>query len=234
MSVNINTVYEAVLLLSNRNQGGGIITADDFNRYANMVNKGMMNEDFEIFQKTQKLTDRIKSFIKKKQLYSPQSGQVAYPKDYFYFIAARTYKNDNYIKLKTECETAGTNPDYTKLPTISIKPIDNDKLGILNQSEVYQPSVQFPYLLFYNDYLQIYPIDLGVIILDYLEKPQDVLWAYTEVNELPVYNPATSINFQWDETVTNQIIMEICRYAGINTREFEVSKAVNELSALGV
>ena len=224
--VSINSVVQKSFLLINKAQGGGYASDDDVTNFCNIINTAILNEDYERFQETQKLTDRVKSFIRKKQLYAPNTGQLAYPKDYFYFVALRTYKYDQFIKLKTECEATGKNPDYSSIPQVTIKSIDNDKLGILNQSEIYQPSVRFPYAVFYDEFIQIYPIDLGYCTLDYIQQPMPVKWA-TVIDPqtgLPVYDPINSIDFEWDATVENEIIKRFCQLFSVEVREEDLTK----------
>lgn len=233
--VSINTVYQRVQQLMNKSQVGGYLSPTEFNNYANMANLGLLNVEYDQFQKTQKITDRLSSFIDKKQSYANNKGEMAYPSDYFYFVALRTYDRDSYMVLVKECgDIQPTINDYRKLPQVAIKTLDNDKLGIRNQSALYRPNYNFPIAIFYTDYIQILPIDLGVTVIDYIKKPVTVVWNYTnDAYGLPVYTSTGSVNFEWDANVENALVMEICKYAGIEIRELEITKVTNELESQG-
>lgn len=234
--VNVDTVYQAVLTLTNKFQGGGYLSPDEFNTFANIANLELMDEYFSSFQNTQKLTDSIKTFISTKTLMIDELGMMQYPSDYYFFAAMRTYKLEDYLAVKTKCEKNNTPINYRGIRQVNIKVIDNDKLGSLMSSDLFAPNEQYPVAIFYGDYIQIYPLNLGIGILDYLFKPPAVNWGFTISGStgLPIYNPETSTDFMWDDINQNSLIMKISRLLGVQIRETDLVQLTDGLDKQGI
>ena len=233
--VNINTVYERVQNLANKFQVGAYLNPTEFNNYANMANIGLLSIDYEQYNQTQKMTDRMKDFIVSRQMMIDGYGKADYPTNYIYFVSLKTYKREEYLALRRSCDgRQPTQKEYAALPQIPIKLTDNDKINNLYYSEIYSPDYVAPRATMYGDYIQFYPTNLGVCVLDYFKKPVTVVWGYTDdIYGLPVYNPTTSVNFEWSENVANALVMEICKYAGVEIRDIDLAKAATELESTG-
>lgn len=232
--VNINTVYQRVLYLLNKSQGGGNLNRGMFNQFANMANLGLMNKDYVLFQNTQKMTDRMKSFIHKNRYSTNMAGQFSYPSDYFYFVTLSTFKADVVASQMVACNNNPVNINWNAIPLVPVKILDNDKLYYRNLSPIYTPNIESPVATFFDDFIQVYPINLGYVQLDYLQRPKPVFWASTEVDELPVYDPINSIDFEWDETTENSIVLFILELAGVNIREYDLLKVSEGMEGEGI
>lgn len=234
--VSINSTYTACLTLFNKFQGGGYLSPDEFNVYAQIVNTELLDEFFSSFQNTQKLTDSVKTFISTKTLMIDIMGKMQYPSDYYFFAAMRTFKLEDYLAVKNKCDATNTPINYTGIRQVDIKVVDNDKIGGIMASDMFAPSPAYPIAVFYGDYIQIYPINLGIGILDYLFQPPTPVWGFTinGATGLPVYNPTTSTDFAWDDINANSIIMKICRLAGLEVREMDFVQATSQLDAQGI
>jgi hypothetical protein len=57
---------------------------------------------------------------------------------------------------------------------------------------------------------------------NYIRKPVDPHWGYVSVGGDPVYNSATTTNFEISEEDETELIIKICKYAGLSIREAEV------------
>lgn len=232
--VSINTIYIRFYALLNKSQVGGSVTVEEFNNYAAMANWGLLSKDYEVFQRTSKITDRVRKFIHKKPYFANGTGHFSYPNNYFYRIALRTYDYDEMIALKTSCDEIGETPNYSKVTQIEIKILDNNQLGVRNKSKKYRPTVYNPCAVFYDDYIQLFPIDLGYATIDYLVRPTVPLWSYTtDTYGLPVFDSANSIDFEWSDTCENALLMEILAYAGVEIRDIDIYKTSQELEATG-
>lgn len=230
--VSINEVYQAIFAYSSKNQGGGYLSEADFNLYANLVNLSLLDDDFKTYQQVQQLTDRSKPFITKAKLQIPPNGQLPYPTDYYYFLDLGTYDRDMYLAMAATCKTKGTPPNYAGLLEIPVELLDSDKFRIRNLSPQYQASYDFPFAVIFENYIQVYPIDLGVAALDYLRQPNPVKWASTidPVTQLPIYDPINSVDFEWTDNSKNEIIGRIAEAFGIEVREYDFAKAMGGLN----
>lgn len=230
--VSINEVYDLIFDYANKNQGGGYLDPNQFNRFANIINIGLLDDDFKAFQSTQELTDRSKPFLIKGKFQIPKNGQLPYPSDYYYFIDLGTYDRDMYSETAAMCKTKGVPPDYSKLIEIPVEILDNDKRRVRNLAPQYRASYDFPFATLYDGFIYVEPIDLGVAALDYLKQPNPVKWAFTidPATQLPIYDPANSIDFEWTDNSKNEIIGRIAEAFGIEVREYDFSKAMGGLN----
>jgi len=225
--VSVNSVYQKVLLLTNKSGGAGYLVPEDFNNYIAMVNTDKMNNEFSRFQQTQKVTDTVKPFIVTKNIPISSNGKVLYPNDYYFFLALGTYNKDEYISETAKCNDEGITPNYNNITQVPIKLIDNDKFRVRNLSPLYAGNTDFPFATMYNDYIQVAPRNLGVCFMDYLKTPNTPIWGYTlDSFGLPIYDSATSTNFDWDENTENDLVRMVCLYFGLEVREYDFSKLV--------
>lgn len=222
--ININTIYQKVQQLSNKFQGSGYLPPDEFNRYVNMASLEMLTQGFNAYQLNQRVTDDIRNFITNQKLQVDEYGKLDYPSDYMFYVALRSYSKSEYEALQENCKN--TLVDYASLTQIKVKLLDNDKLGTRLSSDLLKPTLQYPIAVIYADYIQLYPISIGLVQFDYLRRPQEAVWGYTQnIYGLPEYNAATSTNLDWHESVENKVIMKVCKYFGIEVREGEIYQA---------
>ena len=234
--VSVDTIYKRVQALSNKSAVGGWLDPAQFNEYANMASLSIINQQFQVFQKVQKITDVLSPFIKRKQTWiNSLTGLLQYPSDYLYYITLRTYRRDKYLEVIKECgDVAPTVKDFAKVPQIPIKLIDSDKLATLNQSDKYTPNYDYPYAEETLDGFYIYPLDLGYALFTYIKQPVTVVWAYTtDIYGLPVYDATNSVDFEFDETASNMLVMEVCKHFGIEIRDAELAQGSSQLEATG-
>ena len=60
------------------------------------------------------------------------------------------------------------------------------------------------------------------VICNYLRKPADPHWGYTTINSDPVYNSDSSTTFEISEEDETELVVKICKYAGLSIREADV------------
>lgn len=222
--IGVNYIYESCGALISKAQGGGYFSAANFNAYANMASIEFFNNEFAIFQDTQEITDNITPHLLNIILSVDSKGDVDYPSDYAYLAALRTYNIEDYLAIKTTCEANNKPIDYDAVRQVTVKVLDNDKIGKRMKSNLFRPTNELPVAILYNGYIQCYPIDLGVLIMDYFKYPVAPVWGFTVVNGLQVYDPTTSTDFDWNPISANRLISLICRNFGIEVREDELIK----------
>lgn len=231
--ININTVYESVQQICNKSQNSGYTTPAEFNLYANMASQSLFNTLFSEFQRLEKITDLLRFFITKKSVSIDENGKMLFPDSYRYLLALRTYDKSKLDLIMDGCED-GIIPNYNKLPQVGVQLIDNDKLWYRLESEILHPSYTNPIATIYSSYIQFYPVDLGTAIIDFLAEPITAEWKYTtDSYGLAVYDPITSIDYNWSPVAQNQLIMLICRYIGIEIRDEELVSVTNQIQKEG-
>lgn len=230
MGVNINTVRQYVNATVLKDLGLGYLDNSQFNAFASMCNVQLFNRYAEIFQNTQRVTDKLRPFIKKSVLPIDETGKMDYPTDYVNKIAVRGFDQASYDAEMLRAKDLGVAPDYNVIKQIKIKTIDNDKLADRMNAGYLEPTRDNPINTFYDTYNQVYPTNIGVCIFEYLRQPVTPIWASTTAtNGLPVYDPANSINFEFDWIMQNEIIITICNYFGVSVSEQQLVENANGL-----
>jgi len=207
--VNVNTVYQTVLLILNQQQRG-YITPDEFNKIATQAQLTMfeayasdLNQQYRLPDNDTEYADRVKNIQQKLQFFQ-RVGSTAYVGPHF------------------KLNTAGSDVLY-RLGSIFYKNIELGQYSQRNEitqlllSPLTQPTEKFPIYLYENDELYVYPTTIqSDITFSYLAKPRDVVWGFTTgAQGQYLYAPGTSVQFDLDVTEQDELIMRILAYAGV-------------------
>jgi len=220
--VNVDTVYQTVLLILNQQQRG-YMTPDEFNKAATQVQLTIfetyasdLNQQYRLPSNDTEYADRVKN-IEQKLQYFQRNANIPYDAVANNFPLLDTTTIDNPVVVGT------TNVLY-RLGSVFYRDYDlgqytqRNELRQLILSPLTQPTEKFPIYLYENDVLELYPqtIQAGISI-SYLTKPNDVLWDFTTdpVTGAYIYEPGTSIQFGLDVTEQDEIILRILAYAGV-------------------
>ena len=207
--VNVNTVYQTVLLILNQQQRG-YITPDEFNKIATQAQLTMfeayasdLNQQYRLPDNDTEYADRVKNIQQKLQFFQ-RVGSTAY------------------VGPEFKLNTAGGDVLY-RLGSIFYKNIELGQYSQRNEitqlllSPLTQPTEKFPIYLYENDELYVYPTTIqSDITFSYLAKPRDVVWGFTTgAQGQYLYASGTSVQFDLDVTEQDELIMRILAYAGV-------------------
>ena len=110
-----------------------------------------------------------------------------------------------------------------------IKKVDYNKWTNYLNSTIDAPTLSNPIFLELPDTFITAPANLPNVAMTYLQQPVAPFWAYTLVNNRPVYNQAVSTDFQFDETEIYRLVSRILKYMGISIRDTELAQAAMEM-----
>lgn len=176
--VNINDfkIYTENIL-ANKVQSGNTITPAQFNVAAHRAQMIVFEKDRLTFLKTGESSDFLDWFLVNK-IINPDilTGYAPYPTDYQHTAGVRSYYNGKEQKVDL---------------------VTNNAWGEIQQSELMPPTLSFPkYTEFAGEY-RFLPRNIGTVMLDYWREPVKPVWGYTIVNNVAVYDPTTSVNYEW-------------------------------------
>ena len=63
---------------------------------------------------------------------------------------------------------------------------------------------------------------------NYIRKPLDPNWGYVTINSDPVYNADSSTDFEISEEDETELVIKICKYAGLSIREADVVQVASQ------
>lgn len=208
MSVNINTFKQTSEAISNRVQSGNTITPAQFTLLCDQAQMLAFEQDRLIFLKTGDSSDYLNQFLVNTILNpSTVTGNASYPSDFQHTAGVRAYYN------------AKERP---------VEIVESKAWGEVQASELMAPTRIFPkYTEFANEY-RFLPKNIGIVMLDYFKRPVVPVWAYTIVNNNPVYTSTGSVDFGWDEFSFNRIIGIYLSLIGVNLQSKDISAFAKE------
>mgnify|MGYP003109293734 CR=1 FL=1 len=241
--INVNTVYQTVLLILNKEQRG-YMTPAEFNSTATQVQLEIFDkyfEDLNLFlrqptndseyaNRIKTVEEKISIFEEQKKLTTPYDLTSLDPA--FYKLGTVTY------------ERSAVNPYGPEYAT-ELEEITKHEFNLINKSPLTRPSYTFPVFTLRNNQLQIQPT-INTVNINYVRKPKDVRWGYTigslsqYVYDSTVYNPPTypsatdaptagSTNFELSEIEQTDVILKILQYAGVIIRDPQIIQTAGAL-----
>jgi hypothetical protein len=220
--MNVNEVYQLILFIVNKNQNG-YISPDEFNLIINQAQVSYMDYLAGQFQQYQAgrpvptvqwgnnetTRQRVTPFIYNELLAVDSQGFAAYPTD---FLITDTVWTSSMGKVKF---------------------VQQDYLANYLSSRI-TPVADNPIYLAEREGFRVYPNDIGTIKVNYIKKPTTIVFGYTlDGDGLPVYNPATSVDPQWQELDLLEIISRSLRMIGVNLQSGLISQYANEITKTG-
>ena len=247
--VNVNAVYQTVLLILNQQQRG-YITPDEFNKIGTQAQLAIfegyasdLNQQYRVSQNDTEYADRVKNIEQKLQ--------------FFQRTATPTYDvaTGNFITLDfTDFEnplvnapnpvvigTLGTTNDVLyRIGSVFYKEYDlgqytqPNELKQLILSPLTQPTEKFPIYTYENNVLRLYPSSItSGVTFTYLAKPKDVLWGSSLGPQGQYeYNQQASIQFELDQTEQDELILRILAYAGVILQDPSIIQAASQQVAV--
>ena len=206
MAVNVDTVYQRILAIANKEQRG-YITPQEYNLLANQAQMNIFESYFYNKNQRNRLepdadpetseTD-IDQLISRKlapfTTVKPLSNGNTFPTHYqigkiFYngYVCRKMDRNEIKRTL-TSTRHTGTEPIYTDSPTTT---------GV--DIEVYTPTI----------------LAGAGVTCEVVATPTDAAWGYIVVNEKALYNSNTSTNFELHESEEDTLVTGILELAGI-------------------
>ena len=206
MAVTIDTVYQRVLNILNKEQRG-YITPQEFNLLANQSQMEIFEQYFYDLNQFNRLpgnnteySDMINILNEKIAIFersnSPNVSSGAFTLPSLYRLGSLFYNN-------------GT--DY-----IEIERVSNKEIRLLNQTPLAKPNIARPvYVQTSATAVQIHPTTVTNVTCNYIAKPTTVEWTYTDVGGNPLYNATNVVNFELHESEEPKLVVRILALAGV-------------------
>jgi hypothetical protein len=225
MAINVNEVYQTVLLILNKEQRG-YMTPDEFNKIATQVQLEIFEKFFEDYNQYIRMPktdvefasrmDHIREEFQVFEVTADASAVVALSNVYTQPSGLHRFGSAFY--------TTGKNS-----PEIEI--VSSRDYHQLRLSPLTQPNTNFPVATYQGDKLTVYPQTANPLVSDisfnYIRKPANVVWAFT-VGSLGQYiydSGVASTDFEISDSQQTEVILKILQYAGIVIRDPNITQA---------
>ena len=233
MAINVNTVYQTVLLILNKEQRG-YMTPTEFNSIGTQVQLEIFEKYFEdinqqlrVPQTDTDYADRIESVDEKIAIFktfAPASYSTVGGLSYFTLPVVDSY---------------GSQASVYKLGTVlynnetQVQRVDRSDFYHINRSPLTKPTTSFPVYLYENQYIYVKPITIiSLITVDYVRKPISPIWGFSvgtlgqyifNSNNYDVTNePTGSLNFEIHSSEQTELILKILLYAGVVIKDPQI------------
>ena len=211
MAINVNTVYQTVLMILNKEQRG-YMTPTEFNTVATQVQLEIfekyfddLNQQLRVPQADTDYADRQENIDEKIAIFKT-FGNAIYT----------TVGGLSYFVLPTT-DTYGNSVSFYRLGNVLyndekvVQRLDRHEFYYANQSRLTKPSTINPAYLYENQKLFVKPTSIiDKIKVDYIRKP---------------ISPNTTVNFELHESEQTEVILKVLLYAGIVIRDPQIVQA---------
>jgi hypothetical protein len=231
MAINVNTVYQTVLMILNKEQRG-YMTPTEFNTVATQVQLEVfekyfddLNQQLRIPQADTDYADRQENIDEKIAIFKT-FGDALYTTDgslsYFELPI-----DDAYAEEVVFYRLGNVLYNDEKV----VQRLDRHEFYYANQSRLTKPTTTNPAYLYENQKLFVKPTSIiDKIKVDYIKKPKDVVWGFT-VGGLGQYQSdrnsqtTTSVDFELHISEQSEVILKVLLYAGIVIRDPQIVQA---------
>ena len=208
MAISIDSVYQQVLVLANKEQRG-YITPQEFNLLADRAQMGI----FEQYFYDENQADRN---LKNSTQFSNVDEMIDEKISIFKQVGTIT-------PLVPPNQDTGTLPVglyrlgivYRKGSEIEFEQLTEEEMLYVKKSPLTKPTLKFP--AYYRDTattIKLFP-NISQIACNYIRRPSIAKWGYVVVNEKALYNAGTSTNFELHKSDESELVYKILSLAGI-------------------
>ncbi len=207
MAFSLNVFYEMSDAIAKKSLIGGTMTISERDNFARLAQMQIFEKDRSVFISRKETSDYLELFLKNTIISVPLTGNVPYPIDLEHTASIRSY----YAK---------PNGKSVERP---VAPVKNRDWGAVGSSHLQIPTKQFPKYTEFKDEYRFLPKDIGIVYVDYFKTPIAPVWGFTVVNNRPVYDATTTINFEWDEFAVGEVLSAFLQLVGISIKDAELS-----------
>jgi hypothetical protein len=239
MAINVNTVYQTVLLIINKEQRG-YITPDEFNKTATQVQLDIfeqyfdsLNQQIRVPQTNFDYSNRQTNIDNKISQFKC-FGNCSYSAGNFNLptIDINTGRNIVYSGEAASNEfsfyTLG-DPVYTGgTYDADMQRAQRNNIYKILKSDLASPSNEYPVYIYENNKIKVYPLSIvSGVSTSFLRKPLNVKWAFTVgAQGQYIYDPSSnSQNFELESSEQVNVILRILQYSGIIIRDTQIVQA---------
>ena len=229
MAINVNTVYQTVLMILNKEQRG-YMTPTEFNKVSTQVQLEIfekyfedLNQQLRIPQADTDYADRQENIDEKIAIFKT-FGPAVYNNT--------TLPNNPFFTLPTT-DAYGNSVTFYRLGNVLygrdrfVQRLDRHDFYYVDRSKLTRPTKINPIYLYENHKLFIKPDSItSDIQIDYVRKPSDVNWSFN-VGSLGQYEFSSdnSTDFELHISEQAEVILKILLYAGIIIKDPQIVQA---------
>ncbi len=229
MAISVDTVYQRVLAILNKEQRG-YLTPVEFNLLANQAQMSIFEQYFNDISQFSRVpgnsteySDPLENLYEKIAFFEKSQIASFNHTDQEFYLPTDVYKMGELVFTPN-----GKNPvivqivrrkDYLMLTSSKLlKPTDENPIAYIsiNDSDLYRPRIKVHGDdVGSSDYQQIAAGTNDVLEINYIKAPGPAVWGYGVVLGEALYNQSMSTDFQIHSTDETKLVMKVLELAGL-------------------
>ena len=233
MAVSIDTVYQRVLSIANKEQRG-YITPQEFNLLANQAQLEIFEQYFhdinqfgrlpgnktEYSDMIDNINEKLKPFQNYQTAMSVSSSSIG-------------VLDSNLHKLGKVTYNQATGTGSTSTFHIEIEEIDQGQFAEIQLSPLTRATIDRPYYVRKTaTQILLFPAasfaSSGNVFYNWIDKPAKVEWTYTVVNGEALYNSTNVVDFELHASEETKLVIKILELAGIVIKDPNLYQLVDK------
>ena len=221
MAVSIDTIYQRVLSIANKEQRG-YVTPLEFNLLANQAQLEIFEQYFHEINQSGRLpgntteysdvVDSIREKLKPFQQYRTAMSVSS--------ASIGTLSSDIHKLGQVVYNEATATGSTASTFLLEIEEVEPGELAQLEMSPLTRATIDKPYFVRKSTTLiNLYPaasfVSSGAVNYNWIKKPAKVEWAYTVVNSEALYNATNTTDFELHASEETKLVIKILELAGI-------------------
>jgi len=217
--VSIDTVYQKVLTLANKEQRG-YITPQEFNMFADQAQKEIFEQYFYDLDQLSRVPGNSSEYS---DIIHNINEKIAI------FERTGTISGVN-ISAAWGLYRLGTVATYNG---IEVEEVQQNEILYINQSPLTKPSHVRPvYVRTGESTVQMYPTTLVSATCTYITKPSKPSWGYVVVLGKAMWDSGNSNNFDLHASEESELVYKILKLAGLAMKRDDIAKGGQGLEQL--
>ena len=218
MAVSVDTVYQRVLAILNKEQRG-YVTPQEFNLFANQAQMDIFEQYFYDINQFGRLhgndteySDMLNILNEKINIFE-KNGSMTYSSNYW-SEPSDLYRMGTIIYNSVEAERINAN-EYL----------------YINASPLTKPTDARPIFVASSSGYKVYGTNelTSGVSCNYIKKPAAVVWGYNTVSGQALYNSSSSTDFELHISEETELVFKILQLAGLSIKELQVYQVGNQM-----
>ena len=238
MAVSVDTVYQRVLAILNKEQRG-YVTPQEFNLFANQAQLDIFEQYFYDINQYGRVpgndtafSDMLNILNEKINLFETNAA-MTYNASLYWQTPANLYRLGtivyaNTVTSKSLYPTPNTVVNTTTL--VEAERINYNEYLMINQSEYLKPTNSRPVFVASTDGYKVYgaagELTTGVTC-NYIKNPTEAAWGYQMVYGEALYDATTSVDFELHDSEETELVVKILAFAGLVVQDVQMYQIAN-------
>ena len=224
--VNIDDVYQKVLVFANKEQRG-YITPQEFNLFANQAQREIFEQYFydlnqfsRIHGDSGEYSDTIHNINEKIAIFERTSSFTG---GSFNGVASNLYRLGTVIY------------SHSTLGSIEVEEVQQNEILYINASPLTKPTLNKPvYVRINNATISVFPNTITDVDCTYVQAPAAPQWGYFVVGNKALHDSSLNktTHFQLHQSEESELVYKILKLAGLSMRRDDIAKGGQGLESL--